>query len=117
MLHSDDKSILLLDEPTSHIDGESQDIVLENLFASATANNQTVLMVAHRLETAAKFCDKILVLDRGEVSAFDSGANLLLNSLSDSSVSKSDSLFAEMVLALTPSQQAKIVQFCKQKLI
>jgi len=35
MLHSADKAILLLDEPTSHIDGQSQKIVLENLFKLA----------------------------------------------------------------------------------
>jgi ABC-type cobalamin/Fe3+-siderophores transport system ATPase subunit len=68
MLHSVDKSILLLDEPTSHIDGASQKTALDNLFALARENNQTVLMVAHRLDTAVTFCDKVLVLDGGEVA-------------------------------------------------
>ena len=68
MLHSKDKAILLLDEPTSHLDGESQRIVLENLFRLANENGQTVLMVAHRLDTAITFCDKILVLDKGKVA-------------------------------------------------
>lgn len=62
MLSSKEASLLLLDEPTSHIDQESQRTVLTNLFQVATDNNMTVLMVAHRLDTAVTFCDKILVL-------------------------------------------------------
>ena len=57
----------MLDEPTAHIDLKTQEIVLSNLFEESIKNNQTVLMVAHRLETAVTFCDKILVLEKGEV--------------------------------------------------
>jgi ATP-binding cassette subfamily B protein len=35
LLYSDSKSLLLLDEPTSHLDPESQDKVLNNLFEAA----------------------------------------------------------------------------------
>ena len=38
-----------------------------SLYQESIKNNQTVLMVAHRLETAVTFCDKILVLEKGEV--------------------------------------------------
>ena len=42
-------------------------MVLENLFDMCKKNNVTVLMIAHRLETAAKYCDKVLVIDKGTV--------------------------------------------------
>lgn len=71
MLNQNDASILLLDEPTSHLDAESQEEVLSNLFQIADENQQTVLMIAHRLDTAVRFCDKILVLDQGELVQFD----------------------------------------------
>lgn len=65
ILNQNDASILLLDEPTSHIDTKSQNKVLENLFKVADDKKQTVLMVAHRLDTAVKYCDYILVLEKG----------------------------------------------------
>lgn len=34
------------------------------------ANKITVLMIAHRLETAATYCDKVLVLDQGTVAQY-----------------------------------------------
>jgi len=63
MLNENDASILLLDEPTSHIDAQTQQEVLDNLFKIANEGNQTVLMIAHRLDTAVKYCDRILVLE------------------------------------------------------
>ena len=68
MLNTNEASILLLDEPTSHLDGQSQKQVLENLFEVAQTSNQTVLMVAHRLDTAVTYCDKILVLEKGQLA-------------------------------------------------
>ncbi len=63
MLNQNNASILLLDEPTSHLDGESQEKVLQNLFKVSEQKKQTVLMVAHRLDTAVRYCDYILVLN------------------------------------------------------
>jgi ABC-type multidrug transport system fused ATPase/permease subunit len=75
--------LLLLDEPTAHLDQKTQDLVLSNLFEESVKNKQTVLMVAHRLETAVTFCDKILVLEKGEVVQFDKPLSLLLSNVSD----------------------------------
>lgn len=63
ILNQNDCSILLLDEPTSHIDSKSQARVLENVFEVAKTKGQTVLMVAHRLDTAVTYCDQIMVLE------------------------------------------------------
>jgi ABC-type multidrug transport system fused ATPase/permease subunit len=115
MLNQNDASILLLDEPTSHLDGRSQQTVLENLFRVASERNQTVLMVAHRLDTAVTFCDQVLVLDQGSLAQFDHPLNLLVNDASDTEINKADSIFADMVKALAPSQQQKILQSCKDK--
>ena len=61
---------MLLDEPTAQVDYKSQAKVLENLFEMCKANKITVLMIAHRLETAATYCDKVLVLDQGTVAQY-----------------------------------------------
>ena len=57
--------LILLDEPTSQIDYTSQQIVLNAIFNQAEQHHATVLMIAHRLETAISFSDKILVMDKG----------------------------------------------------
>jgi ABC-type proline/glycine betaine transport system ATPase subunit len=72
-------------------------------------------MVAHRLDTAVTYCDSILVLDKGTRAQYDSPLALLLENETDESVTKEDSIFANMVQALTDRQQDKIVQTCKDK--
>lgn len=68
ILNQNDASILLLDEPTSHIDSKSQAKVLQNLFQVAQQKGQTVLMVAHRLDTAVTYCDQVMVLEEGQLN-------------------------------------------------
>lgn len=60
-------SVLILDEPTSALDGES-----EHLLRTALASLRgafTLFIVAHRLSTL-EFCDRIMVIERGEITAF-----------------------------------------------
>lgn len=115
MLNPGESSIILLDEPTSHIDGKSQERVLDELFALAKQRGQTVLMVAHRLDTAVNYCDKILVLDKGQKVQFDEPLKLLCEDENDEAVTKHNSIFASMVLALTYNQQDKILELAKSK--
>jgi ABC-type proline/glycine betaine transport system ATPase subunit len=89
--------------------------VLENLFKVATDRKQTVLMVAHRLDTAVTYCDRVLVLEQGTLAQFDAPLNLLVNNKDDTEINKTDSIFAEMVKALAPSQRQKILQICQEK--
>ena len=48
----------------------------------------TVLMVAHRLDTAVEYCDKIMVLDQGKIVQFDHPLKLLVDNLEDQEVNK-----------------------------
>ena len=67
LLHQ--KKIVILDEPTAHVDPDTEqtiwNVVREKLM------DCTVITIAHRLNTIRN-CDKILVLDSGEVNGFDS---------------------------------------------
>lgn len=76
LLH-DKCHVILLDEPTAQVDAVSQKRVLDNLFAMASDNSITVVMIAHRLETAVTYSDKILVMDKGTVAQFDTALSLL----------------------------------------
>ncbi len=59
-----DAGILILDEPTSGQDAASERTVMEAL--ERAAMGRTTLIIAHRL-TTARFADRIIVLDEGQV--------------------------------------------------
>ncbi len=69
-----DAPVVVLDEPTSAADPESEAEILRAL-ASLTAD-RTVVTVAHRLATIAD-ADRIVVLDAGEVAESGTHAELL----------------------------------------
>lgn len=60
--------LLLLDEPTSNLDAHAQVEILE-LVAELAAGGAGVLLIVHDLTLAAAYCDRIVLLDRGEVVA------------------------------------------------
>ena len=59
-----DAPIVLLDEPTTHLDARSQELVVEAL--QRLLAGRTAIVVAHRLETIRR-ADEVVVLDRGRV--------------------------------------------------
>lgn len=63
--------ILLLDEPTTFLDISYQVEVLELIKELNETLDLTVVMVLHDLNQAARYSDKILVVNNGELSKFD----------------------------------------------
>jgi len=66
----------------------------------ASKQQMTVLMIAHRLETAVTYSDKILVMDNGSHAEFDSAFKLLVVNEEDTEIT-SDTIFASMVKSLS----------------
>jgi iron complex transport system ATP-binding protein len=60
--------ILLADEPTVSLDPRHQLVVME-LLARAAHNGGAVLAILHDLTLAARFADRVLVMDRGRLVA------------------------------------------------
>lgn len=56
--------LLILDEPTSQLDPESEAEIIRDLYRAA--RGQTVLMITHRLDTALQ-ADQIIVMDAGVI--------------------------------------------------
>jgi len=59
--------VLLLDEPTLHLDINYQIELLELLKILAKDKNLIVVMVSHDLNLAARYCDRILILKEGKI--------------------------------------------------
>jgi iron complex transport system ATP-binding protein len=58
--------LLLLDEPTLHLDIGAQVDLLETLRRLASANRYTVVVVTHELNLAAQYADQVVLLQRGK---------------------------------------------------
>jgi iron complex transport system ATP-binding protein len=69
--------LLLMDEPTNHLDIGSQHQVLQIVRERGLAT----VVVLHDLNLAARYCDRVIVLDAGRVLAEGSPAQALAASL------------------------------------
>lgn len=69
--------VIVLDEPTNHLDLRHQHDALHLLRYTGT----TVVAALHDLNLAAAYCDRICVLDRGEVVAVGTPAEVLTGEL------------------------------------
>jgi len=61
-----DTRIMLLDEPTTHLDLYHKVQVLKLLRHIAHETNKTILYTTHEIELAIQLCDKIMILDNGK---------------------------------------------------
>jgi len=59
---------LLADEPVAELDPYHQLQVMDILRTRADAG-ETVIVVLHEITLAARFCDRLVLLDRGRVAA------------------------------------------------
>ncbi len=72
-----DPRILILDEATSHLDTESEQMITRA--TNALVKDRTSLIIAHRLSTVIH-ADKIIVFDKGKIEAVGTHAELLHSS-------------------------------------
>ena len=68
--------IIILDEPTAGVDVDLRKTLWENL-RSLNNQNVTIILTTHYLEEAEKMCDRIGILNKGELVALDTTKNLL----------------------------------------
>lgn len=64
-----DTSIILLDEPTTHLDLYHKVQILKLLQSITKQTNKTILFTSHEIEMVIQLCDKMLLINRKE-SAF-----------------------------------------------
>ncbi|RWB52860.1 type I secretion system permease/ATPase [Mesorhizobium sp.] len=73
--------ILVLDEPSSHLDG-SGEAALEAVLVAARAAGVTVIVITHRPSIAAA-CDRVMLLRGGAIEAFGPSGEVLRRPLTD----------------------------------
>lgn len=59
--------IVLLDEPTSHLDLKHQIQVFDLLKKTQIEHKKTIILVTHDINLAAQYCDKVLLLGRSGI--------------------------------------------------
>jgi len=65
--------VMILDEPTSALDVRSEHLIRTTLLG--LKERMTVIVIAHRLSTL-DICDRIMVIQDGEIRGFDTPSNL-----------------------------------------
>jgi iron complex transport system ATP-binding protein len=70
-------ALLLLDEPTTHLDIHYQMEFLKLLFEHVKEEKISVIIALHDLNQALRFCDEILLLSQGKISASGKPKNVL----------------------------------------
>jgi ABC-2 type transport system ATP-binding protein len=68
--------IFFLDEPTTGLDPVSRVAVWEMLQKIKSERNLTVLLTTHYMDEADRLCDRIAIVDHGELKALDSPLKL-----------------------------------------
>ncbi len=70
--------IILLDEPTSHLDLEHQILIFNKLIELNSKDNKTIITVSHDLNLVANFSRRIVLLKDGMIK-LDGDKSVLLN--------------------------------------
>jgi ABC-2 type transport system ATP-binding protein len=72
--------VLILDEPTRALDPVACDEFLDLIMSRIHQHSRKTLLIAtHRLGEAIRLCNKVVVIDRGRLKAFDCLSDLLKN--------------------------------------
>lgn len=63
--------VLILDEPTAGLDPKGRDEILEQIAKLHTESKLTIILVSHSMEDVAKYVDRLIVMNRGEIAFND----------------------------------------------
>lgn len=68
--------VLFLDEPTLGLDIQTRREIWRHIERLRTESNMTIFLTTHYMDEADALCDRIAIIDRGEIRAVDSPAAL-----------------------------------------
>ena len=62
-----DPNVLVLDEPTAGLDPKGRDEILDQIAYLHQQRDMTVILVSHSMEDIAKYADRLIVMNKGQV--------------------------------------------------
>ena len=68
-------AVLFMDEPTAGLDPQSR-LALWEILGELNREGQTILLTTHYMEEADKLCDRVAIMDHGQILALDTPAAL-----------------------------------------
>ncbi len=68
--------LLVLDEPAAGLDPEGRDTILEQIKSYHRETKTSVVLVSHSMEDVAKYADRVLVMQNGQVAMYDTTPNI-----------------------------------------
>ena len=71
--------VLILDEPTAGLDPKGRDEILDQIAYLHRERNITVILVSHSMEDVAKYVDRLIVMNDGQVMYDDIPKNVFKN--------------------------------------
>lgn len=80
-----DPRVLFLDEPTTGLDPQARRSLWE-IIRNLKEEGRTIFLSTHYMEEAEQLCDRVAIMDRGEIIALDTPAELIRGLASDSVV-------------------------------
>ena len=63
--------ILILDEPTAGLDPKGRDEILDQISELHKARGITIILVSHSMEDVAKYVERLIVVNRGQIALDD----------------------------------------------
>jgi iron complex transport system ATP-binding protein len=97
--------LLLLDEPTLHLDIGAQVDLLESLRRLAAQNRYTVVVVTHELNLAGEYADQVVLMHRGKCLRVGSPATVLQREILEQVFQ------APLSVEMTPSGRPRVTLF------
>src|SRR5579863_6680982 len=111
LLH--DPQILLLDEPTVGVDPQSRNAIFDNLEV-LKSRGKTLVYTTHYMEEAERLCDRVIIIDHGQVVANDTLQGLYkllpVNNVIAIELDVADGLKPEQMLAVAGVKSAELEQ-------
>lgn len=74
-----DPEVIILDEPTTGLDPQARR-ELHNVIDTLRHSNKTVILTTHYIEEAEKLCDRVAIIDHGQIIAVGSPQELISRS-------------------------------------
>jgi iron complex transport system ATP-binding protein len=100
--------LLLLDEPTLHLDIGAQVDLLESLRRLAAQNRYTVVVVTHELNLAGEYADQVVLLQRGKCLRVGPPATVLQREILEQVFQ------APLTVEMTPSGRPRVTLFANK---